>query len=163
MKKLILATILVVSSSSVKAEENKSCNQQPHPKKSALEKCRDKVKDTYKEIANLNKKIRSLELALAEKDGESKSKVVVEPIKETVKEVVVFKVLEKAPLKNSLSLVVPYAPTSLEVNQDSNGFSAKTVRKLDAGLIYQRDFNRVRGSVGATVGGSALLGLGYNF
>lgn len=65
--------------------------------------------------------------------------------------------------KNSISLIGGASPTKLKVDQSASGFRADTEYEPDAGLMYQRDFGRVRGTAAATIRGSFLLGVGYNW
>jgi hypothetical protein len=65
---------------------------------------------------------------------------------------------------NAISLIGAASQTGMDVTNNGDGsFSAHSVYRPDAGLMYQHDFNNVRGSIGATLNGSALLGVGLKF
>jgi hypothetical protein len=77
------------------------------------------------------------------------------------------KVIEKSVVqesrKNAISLIGGISQTKLEVSQTASTYNAKNKYEADLGLMYQRDFKRVRGSIAATLNGTALLGIGFTF
>jgi len=69
--------------------------------------------------------------------------------------------------KHSVSLLGLASKTKLETRSVNGGgaseFEAETKYEPDMGLMYQYDFDRVRGTVGGTLNGSAFIGVGFNF
>jgi hypothetical protein len=65
--------------------------------------------------------------------------------------------------KNSVSLMIPFARTKFSASQDGNNFRVENQYQPDLGIMYQRDFNRIRGTAGLSIQGVGLLGVGYNF
>lgn len=90
-----------------------------------------------------------------------------ETVKEVVKEVVVTKEVvvevEKEANKNAISLIGMDSLTGFKTSVSGNTASIKTYRELDLGLMYQRDFSRIRASAAATFRGAVLLGIGVTF
>ena len=104
------------------------------------------------------------------KKHKHKKKVVVAPVtcQPVIKEVVVgctypLEMVVKERPKDSISLLGgrTYTGLSLESNLPL-GATARTVSRIDAGAMYQRDFDRYRVSIAGTVNGSAYLGLGID-
>ena len=65
--------------------------------------------------------------------------------------------------KNSLSILGVAATTKLETSLSDTSFKAKNDYEPDLGLMYQRDFDNFRGTLGATIKGTLLLGAGIRF
>lgn len=72
-------------------------------------------------------------------------------------------VMSRPAPKNSLSLLGGASTTDLYVSRSSNVVRAGTDYEFDTGLMYQRDFEKLRASVAATLRGSVYLGIGFNF
>lgn len=72
--------------------------------------------------------------------------------------------VEKSGNRNSISLLGLATPTRLITEDSGSSYKAYTKYQADVGLMYQRDLSQsIRGSIGASIRGNALLGLGYNF
>lgn len=66
--------------------------------------------------------------------------------------------------KNAISALVVRSATGLQVSQpNSTTFDARTTQQLDVGAMYQRDVGAIRLSVGATIGGTVMGGVGFKF
>ena len=83
-----------------------------------------------------------------------KAKVVTKTV-----EKIVERVVERDAKLNAISLTAGGNPTQLKIE----GNKASTNYEIVLGLLYQRDFSSVRGSVGVTIRGSAFLGVGVRF
>lgn len=122
------------------------CNQEPCETKT--------VYMTYKQQA----KIKALEAEVARLKAELEKKPVY--TMDTVERIVV----RDETRIDAISLIVPYSPTKLSVTKTGPGsYHAQTDYELDLGLMYQHDFDWLRGSVSATVNGSFMLGAGIAF
>lgn len=72
--------------------------------------------------------------------------------------------VDQYPDRNSVSLLGLATPTGLKVESSDATHKASTYYQPDLGLMYQRDLtDSLRGTIGATLKGNAMLGLGYNF
>lgn len=66
--------------------------------------------------------------------------------------------------KNSVSFLAGVNPTKLVTETTPSSLKSHTEYEADFGLMYQRDLSRkTRFSIGVTVQGAGLLGIGYNF
>ena len=65
--------------------------------------------------------------------------------------------------KNAITLLGAVSKTDLKTESNDVVFKAKTEYEPDLGLMYQRDFGRIRCSFGATINGTGLLVIGLNF
>ena len=75
----------------------------------------------------------------------------------------VVRIVQQKARNNSISVIGAASKTGLDVSSTGNSYESKTAYQGDAGLMYQHDFGRVRGSLGATLNGTGMIGIGYNF
>ena len=124
-------------------------------------KCNSRPNIVYKtKVVQDDKRIRELEAQIALLQQEKESLLVHVHTQRTVEKIVVQKEESR---KNAISLIGGLSSTKLEVSQTSNTYNAKNKYEPDLGLMYQRDFKRFRGSIAATLNGTALLGVGLTF
>lgn len=120
---------------------------------------------THKQVAKiseLERELDALKKSIKSKDLEI-SKLKYEISRPPKKEIVMVSEKIKDTAANSVGLLVGASPTRLKTDTAGPSYTAQTVYEEDLGLMYQRDFNTVRMSVGITIRGSALLGVGINF
>ena len=77
--------------------------------------------------------------------------------------VVKEKIVKEEMDRNSLSLIAVANPTGLTVSEAGGKHKAKTDYEFDIGLMFQHDFDDIRGTVGVTVQGNLFLGAGVRF
>lgn len=65
--------------------------------------------------------------------------------------------------RNSMSIIAGVSGTALDTEMTSLTFKARTKPQPDLGLMYQHDFDRLRGSISATISGSVMVGAGLVF
>ena len=65
--------------------------------------------------------------------------------------------------KNAISLIAGASPTALTMTKKKPKLGAETGYEADVGLMYQRDFDDIRGSVAVTIRGTGFLGVGLVF
>jgi hypothetical protein len=65
--------------------------------------------------------------------------------------------------KNAINLIGAASQTKLETESTASTFQTITKYQPDVGLMYQHDFNYVRGSIGVTLNGTLMLGVGLTF
>lgn len=75
----------------------------------------------------------------------------------------VTRVVKEKRHNDAISLIGGMSKTDLQVKQTSTSYDARNLYEPNVGLMYQHDFNRVRGSFGLTVNGTGFLGVGYSF
>lgn len=157
---VVLVYLCLMSMSACAGDWKPAALCEPPPRKgpsAAYLKKMQRLKDLEKEVVEQKRRIQELE---------DLNQVL--PIEKTV---VVEK--EQPVRKNAFTLLGGVAHTRLETSLTTttnpvlanvrNEFNARTVRELDLGLMYQRDFDRIRGSVAATIRGTVLLGIGWVF
>jgi len=153
MKYFIILTIFV--SSLVKADQCTlvTCNDVSKDKRDCVvkEECSPKIRKLKAEIARLQKENEALKVAYTNLRTEH----AIVHIENNPPEVVEY--------KNAVSLLVGASKTSLNTQTNTNNFTARTDYETDLGLMFQRDFTRFRGSFGATINGTLLLGAGFTF
>jgi len=140
MKYFIILTIFV--SSLVKADQCTlvTCNDVSKDKRDCVvkEECSPKIRKLKAEIARLQKENEALKVAYTNLRTEHA-------------------------IVHAVSLLVGASKTSLNTQTNTNNFTARTDYETDLGLMFQRDFTRFRGSFGATINGTLLLGAGFTF
>lgn len=75
----------------------------------------------------------------------------------------VTRVVKEKRYNDAISLIGGTSKTDLQVKQTGNTYDARNQYEATVGLMYQHDFDRVRGSLGITVNGIGFLGAGYSF
>lgn len=123
---------------------------------------------SLREIKRLKAEIESLKAQLSVKKTTIVEKIVTieKPLIVHRSVVVEKRVVVERYKKNAISLLGLYQPTKLVtsgVDASGNFNHAETRWQTDVGAMYQHDFSSLRGSVGISVRGSALLGVGYAF
>lgn len=161
MKKSILAIGIIIFCGNSFAGQN-SCGTPCEDVTSSQKKCvlnsfchEKKLK---KEIEVLEQKKKELEDQLAAQ--QEKYEKLVFRVHRSVLEPVMVVLPTK---KNSMSIIAGVSTTGLDTQITETTFKAKTKLQPDLGLMYQRDFDALRGSISATISGSVMMGIGLVF
>lgn len=146
---LVLVTTIVRSEELTNEMDSVVCNPSPtvkhKPSKAYLEKMK-RLKDLEQEVVELKQKLKAEE----EKNEQMNEQKQVREEKQDIK-------------RNSLSLLGVASTTKLESSLEGTTFKANNEYQPDLGLMYQRDFNSIRATLGATIRGTFLLGAGVKF
>jgi hypothetical protein len=150
MKKLIVIGLLIGSLGLAETECTKQICVPPH--KRVVKKTATPVRKEKARIVIINN------------NTNVNNNVTEEKTKTFSQRVIVDRVCREESRKNSISLLLGRSVTGLQTSQPSpSTLDAKTVGQFDAGAMYQRDFGRIRISVGGTMNGSVYGGVGLNF
>lgn len=115
------------------------------PSKAYLEKMK-RLKDLEQEVASLKQEIAELKESASNKKPEENAKA-----------------QNKDVQKNSLSILGVAATTKLQSSFTDISYKASNDYEPDLGVMYQRDFNAFRATLGATIKGTVLIGAGLRF
>lgn len=109
-----------------------------------------RLKELEEEVAQLRKRNEELEAHKVE-------------IREVIKHHPPILVEGPKPRRNALSLLGVSSRTGLDREDRPNQVIVRNDAQADLGAMYQRDFNRVRGSAAVTARGTWFLGVGLTF
>lgn len=150
MKSLVILINLLSSVSMAEQTCKLLCDEGTKEQKQCVLKreCDPKIRKLQREVDALKARNKELEEQLATKPVVVTTEKVVEVDNSKV---------------NAISLVFASSPTRLDTSSTPSAYTAETKDQTDLGLMYQRDFSRIRGSLGVGTHGLVLVGAGVTF